>query len=252
MSWNWKELEEAGAKAGTEWEFVAAGCQFRNGLAEARVKATKQMLEHMLTTAVNGGKPTLSYAELQTLLTKIANIINDRPIGVQGLTEDELVPLTVNQLLLGRTSSSPPPEVVPTGGNPRASRKYLEDLTQAWWKLWMQQAFPTLLPYSRFKDTKRHQNLQVNDVCLIRYETKVAATYRLCRVSKVLPSEGGVVRTVEVQLGSRKVSKRAQPVKHLVTAVQRLVLLVPADEGLQEAQDQQVDAQVNAVSRLKG
>ena len=25
-SWNWKELQEAGAKAGTEWEFVAAGC----------------------------------------------------------------------------------------------------------------------------------------------------------------------------------------------------------------------------------
>ena len=112
-SWNWKELQEAGAKAGTEWKFVEAGCQFRNGLAEARVKATKKTLQHMLTTAVNGGKPTLSYAELQTLLSKIANVINDRPIGVQGLTEDELVPLTVNQLLLGRTSSSPPPEVVP-------------------------------------------------------------------------------------------------------------------------------------------
>ena len=53
-SWNWKELEEAGAKSGTEWEFVPAGCQLRNGLAEARVKATKQTLEHMLATAVNG------------------------------------------------------------------------------------------------------------------------------------------------------------------------------------------------------
>ena len=43
-SWNWKELEEAGAKSGTEWEFVPAGCQFRNGLAEARVKVSKQMM----------------------------------------------------------------------------------------------------------------------------------------------------------------------------------------------------------------
>ena len=162
------------------------------------------------------------------------------------------MPLTVNQLLLGRTSSSPPPEVVPTGGNLRASRKYLENLTQTWWKLWEQQAFPSLLPYSRFKDTKRHQNLQVDDVCLIRYETKIASTYRLCRVSKVFPSEGGVVRTVEVQLGNRKVTKKAQPGKLLVTAVQCLVLLVPVEEGLQEAQDQQGDAQVNAVSRLKG
>ena len=64
----------------------------------------------------------------------------------------------------------------------------------------MQQGFLTLLPYSRLKDTKRHHNLQVDDICLIRYETKVAATYRLCHVLKVFPSEEGVVQTVEVQL----------------------------------------------------
>ena len=151
-----------------------------------------------MVTAVNGGKPFLSYAELQTLLARVKNVINDHPIGVKGLTEDELVPLTVNQLLLGRTSSSPPPQDVNLEGNHRASRKYLEHLTQAWWKLWMQQGFPTLLPYSRYKDTKRHQNLQVDDVCLVKYETKVMATYRLCRVSKLFTSEEGVVRTVEV------------------------------------------------------
>ena len=38
------------------------------------------------------------------------------------------------------------------------------------------------------------------------------------------------VRTVEVQLGNKKPTKRNQPAKDLVTAVQRLVLLVPADE----------------------
>ena len=94
----------------------------------------------------------------------------------------------------------------------------------------MEQGFPTLLPYYKYKDSKRYQNLQVNDVCLIKYETKVASTYRLCRVSKLMHSEEGIVRTVEVQLGNRKLSKKNPPVKNLVTAVQRLVLLVPADE----------------------
>ena len=128
----------------------------------------------------------------------------------------------------------------------------MENLTQAWWKLWMQQGFLMMLPYSRLKDTKRHQNLKVDDICLIRYETKVAATYCLCRVAKVFPSEEGVVRTVEVQLGNRKASKRHQPVKHLVTAVEHLVLLVPADEGQPEAQDQQGHAEVHAASRSSG
>ena len=123
---------------------------------------------------------------------------------------------------------------------------------QAWWKLWEQQAFPLLLPYSKFEDTKRHKNLQVGDVCLIKYETKVAATYCLCRVVRVVPSDGGIVRTVEVQLGNSKTTKKAQPGKRLATAVQRLVLLVPVEEGLQEDQEQQRDAEVNAVVRIKG
>ena len=50
-----------------------------------------------------------------------------------------------------------------------------------------------------------------------------------------MPSEEGIVRTVEVQLGNRKVSRKNPPVKNLVTAVQRLVLLVPAEEEEQEA-----------------
>ena len=157
-------------------------------------------------------------------------IVNDRPIGIKNITEDELVPLTVNQLLLGHTASSPSPDLKMPGENFHAAKTYLDSLTQMWWKLWMEQGFPTLLPHHRYKDTKRHENLQVDDVCLIKYETKVTSTYRLCRVSKLLHSDDGLVRTVEVQLGNKKPTRRNQPGKDLVTAVQRLVLLVPADE----------------------
>ena len=64
----------------------------------------------LVATKKTKKKPMLNYAELATLLAKAANIVNDRPIGVKNITEDELVPLTVNQLLLGRTSSTPPPD----------------------------------------------------------------------------------------------------------------------------------------------
>merc|ERR1712082_222290 len=107
------------------------------------------------------------------------------------------------------------------GENYRAAMMYLDSHTHMWWKLWMEQGFPTLLPYHRYKDTKRHKNLQVNDVCLIKYETKVTSTYRLCRVSKLLPSADGLVRSVEVCLGEKKHSKRSLPNESLVTAVQR-------------------------------
>ena len=81
---------------------MPAGCQYRNGLAESRVKAVKTTLSHMLNSTLIGTKPTLFYDELCTTLARAASIINDRPIGVRSMTEDEIVPLTVNQLLLGR------------------------------------------------------------------------------------------------------------------------------------------------------
>ena len=193
----------------------------------------------------------MTYAELQVLLTKVANVINDRPIGVQYLTEDEMVPLTVNQLLLGRTSSAPPSETVTTPGNPRDRKRYLENLTQVWWNLWKEQVFPLLLPYSKFEDTQRHRNLQVGDICLIKYETKVAATYRLCKIVRVFLSDGGVVRTVEVLLGNGKATKKAQPGKLLTTAVQRLVLLVPVKEGPEEEEEQLQGTEVNVINWIQ-
>ena len=82
----WSRIAEDGAKDGTEWEFVPAGCQFRNGLAESRVKAVKSTLKHVMESTLIGSKPTLHYAELCTLLAQCANIVNDRPISIRTLT----------------------------------------------------------------------------------------------------------------------------------------------------------------------
>ena len=65
----------------------------------------KRTLHHLLCTTIIPDKLTLDYAELQVLLYKVANITNNRPVGLQGLTEDKLVPLTVSQFLLGRNST---------------------------------------------------------------------------------------------------------------------------------------------------
>ena len=101
-------MEQKTAQDGTTWEFVPAGCQYRNGLAERRVAVVKQTLKHVLGSTIIANKPVLGYAELQVVLTQVANITNDRPIGIHHLTEDELVLLTVNQLLLGRNSTQKP------------------------------------------------------------------------------------------------------------------------------------------------
>ena len=148
------------------------------GLAESRVKAVKTTLSHMLNSTLIGTKPTLSYAELCTTLARAASIINDRPIGVRSLTEDEIVPLTVNQLLLGRSTTTSRAAYAETAqDNYMAANSYQEELLAQWWNRWKVVGLPHMIPYQRFKDAKRHKNLLKGDVCLLQYDGKFKHTH---------------------------------------------------------------------------
>ena len=51
--------------------------------------------------------------------------------------------------------------------------RYQEELLDVWWQIWKEQGFPHLLPYHHHKQAKRHSNLKVGDICLLKYETKI-------------------------------------------------------------------------------
>ena len=72
--WDWDMVSSRSARAGKSWEFFPAGCQFRNGLAESRVKILKATLGHTLVGN------TQIYAECSVVLSRAANIANDRPL----------------------------------------------------------------------------------------------------------------------------------------------------------------------------
>ena len=234
--WGWNEISEKAARGGTEWEFVPAGCQWRNGLAESRVKAMKSTLSHMMAATLINSKPTITYAELAVVLARAASIINDRPIGLRSLTEHDIVPITPNQLLLGRTSTtmrSPSSEEVEDYG--RCSR-YQEELLDSWWNLWKVQVFPHLLPHNGYKAAKRHLNLRVGDVCLLKYDGKIRGTYRLCRITEIYPDDHGVVRTLMIAYRPKKKETSLPYVPRtldtMVVGVQRLVLIQAEEDKI--------------------
>ena len=74
----WYKIAEQGAHQGTAWQFVPAGCQYSNGLAESRVKANKLTMDHLLMSMLINSKPTLTYAQLNTLLAGAALIVDER------------------------------------------------------------------------------------------------------------------------------------------------------------------------------
>ena len=157
--WDWEEAVNLGARQGTEWQFVPAGCQFRNGLAESRVKAIKSTLAHILASTLINSKPTLTYAQLCTLLARAATIVNDRPVGVRSLTEEEVVPLTPNQLILGRsTTTTRLAEKESETEEYVSCDKYQEELLTQWWNLWKVQSYHTFFPIS---DTRMPEDTKI-------------------------------------------------------------------------------------------
>ena len=121
-----------------------------------------------------------------------------------------------------------------------AADQYLQELMVMWWKLWKQRALTSLLPYYRSEKAKIHRNLREGDICLLLYESKILANYRLCRVQKAEPSEDGCVWTVTIGYLPRKAQIRVAyhpvPLEQKEVAIQQLVLIMPVEEQTGEKQ----------------
>ena len=235
MEINWDTIRSLTARVGTRWIFTERGCAWRNGTAERAVGLAKTTLQHQLD-----GNKSLNYAQMDELFFRVANIINSRPTGVRMMTEEIYHPITPNNLLLGRASRPIPQEEDAVlqqeepSDDPNKVLTAQEELCEKWWAQWSEVAFPLFVP--RKKWHQEHRNVEVGDIVLLRYDSKMSrARYRLARVVLVHPDDCGVVRTVTVHLRPRHKREKSLPYKaktmtEFPVAIQRLVVIVPREE----------------------
>ena len=212
---------------GTKWEFSPADSPWRQGAVEALIKTVKQGFQ----LATQGSR--LSVPEALTILGEVANLVNERPIGIMSGSDSVLSVLTPNSLLLGRSTAANP------GGYGGCGTLYarhtlVENIVQQFWEQWTQLYAPTLLKHTKWKD--EYRNLQVGDVVLVmdNINTSFRGKYRLARVKETYPGDDGIVRKVKLALKNFKVGEKmheyqGQPDSNIERSVQRLVLLVPVD-----------------------
>ena len=229
-NWNWKKVVDSNKT--TNWIFTEIGCQWRNGLAEAMVKITKKCLKAAIPEDAK-----LTYSELITLLAQVSYTINCRPIGVSSGNDlnEEIQPITPNMLLIGRSNLDvKAPEYDVDTALPKRTA-YVKNLHDKWWKSWIKQVFPNLVPCKKWRSEVR--NLQVDDICLLYYPGVMANRYKLARVVDTFPDKAGKVRTVRIAYKKR--DKREKPneifkgtlVKEKI-GVQRLIVIQPKEEQL--------------------
>ena len=170
---------------------------------------------------------------------KKAKTLNLRPLAVKTITEDVIQPITANHLLLAKTTDFADEAIIDYDDiddvDVPARQAYINTVLSHWWKKYYGEVFFNLLPFQKYKETKRHQNLQIGDIALLHYNNAFKPEYRLARVAAIYPDQQGIVRSLDVHTYPRDVRDRGKPyrykspdVQHV--NVQRLCLLVPVEE----------------------
>ncbi|XP_048485725.1 uncharacterized protein LOC125490479 [Plutella xylostella] len=141
----------------TEWRFIPPGAPNQGGAWERLVRSVKTALKAVLDQQFP--KEEL----LQTLLAEVEHSINSRPLTHVSVDPRDPEALTPNHFLLGS------PEGLPSTGpcqptDLRALRR-VQALADSFWRRWVQEYQPTLIPRSSSPSTER--NLQVGDLVIV-------------------------------------------------------------------------------------
>ena len=190
---DWSSVKGWCSKNRTEWRLVPTGGQHMNACAESLIKSTKRILCEKLE-----GK-RVTYAELQTIMYEVSQVLNSRPLGVYSKPgEDPLDggPLTPNHLLLGRASSSIP-DIQYTNVSLTRRVRFLKSIVDEFWQKWYVTVFHSLVP--QYKWHKSFRNMQIGDVVLMQNESFVTGKYQMGRVIGVKKSSDGNTRKATVR-----------------------------------------------------
>ena len=180
----------------------------------------------------------LAFSELVTLLAKRAHSIKCRPLGIDRVSGDSqqeefFMPITPNHLLLGHSGDDSPPLDYSENSSVTARLAYVTAVYDAWWRSWVKQVLPTLVPLRKWRKISR--NITVGDVCLMTYIGNLKDDYRMVRVVRVQPDKKGLVRSVTVAYRKRDSRESSEvywkkPLIEEIVPVQRLSVLVSAEE----------------------
>ena len=210
------QLQSHGPASKTTWHFCSADAPWQNGSTEALVKSLKRALNVILAGKV------CSFAELQTVVYEAAQLVNQRPIGRKPGKPEEGTYLCPNDLLLGRCTNEVPqgPFLESTNANQRLN--FIQEIVSGFWKRWIREVFPNLVIEPKWHTERR--NVKLKDVVMVQDANPIRGEWTLGVVDEIVDSKDGRVRNVMIKY------KKGDTTKRIQRAVQRLIVIVPADE----------------------
>ena len=165
-----------------------------HGRVERKIKQIKESLEKSLINE------RLSAMQWETMVSQIANSINNLPIGLRNkVTDLECADLlTPNRLKLGRNNDRGPVGPMVVTDNVGKFMKENEQIFSSWYDTWLISYVPTLMHHPKwFKDDT---HLQEGDVILfLKDEGHVKGVYQYGMIHEIKRGRDDKVRKVVVK-----------------------------------------------------
>jgi hypothetical protein len=187
-----KEIVEKDGARRITWHFIPPHAPEFGGLWEAAVKSVKFHIVRQL------GQALLTFEEFQTVLKKIAAILNSRPLFPESEDINDYSAITPAHFLIGRAMTFKPEENVVDVATNRLDRwqriqKHVQQFHQAWRKDYlhgMQQ---------RTKRYKERVELKIGDLVVMVEDNISSFNWPLARIIDTHPGSDGIIRVVTVR-----------------------------------------------------
>ena len=198
-----------------EFQMNVPSASHMGGIWERQIGTARRVLEGLLST--NGTQ--LDDESLRTYMYEVTAIINSRPLTTDPLSDQDLRPLTPNDLLTTKTDVVMPlPGIFPKEDlYAKKHWRRVQYLSNQFWNRWRHEYLQIL--QSRQKWNEHRRDIQVGDVVILKDEDLPRGSWRIARVEDTTPSEDGHVRKVTLRLAGSQMLER--PVQKLVVLLKR-------------------------------
>ena len=206
---------------GCEWLFNPPHASHFGGVWERQIGTIRRVLDAMLLEI---GAQRLTHELLTTLMAEVTAIVNARPIATIPSDDDEPQPLTPSMLLTQKTRPLRPLPGHFIAQDVYARRRWrrVQYLADQFWTRWRREYLQSL--QVRKKWNRKHRNLTVGDVVMVKDDQAHRNNWPLGRVVKTTESDDGKVRKGLVLIC------RDRQRKMYDRPISALVLLVPSDD----------------------
>ncbi len=202
-------LKEEFANRGVEWEFIPKRAPWYGGFWERLIGMTKTVIKKVL------GRAKIDVTTLQTLVTEVEAVLNDRPLTYVTSDLQDVEPLTPSHLVYGRRITSLP---YPMTDNEEINDPDFLDESEAkkrfknqalklqHFELRWKREYLTHLREFHKKTGNNEQSVKVGDVVLV-HSDKPRMQWKMAVIEKLIRGADGFVRAVQIRTSNGKTNR---------------------------------------------